>query len=599
MRALADAHRIGSRPPEEHPHRQAGRRRGAASRRGASPRGGHPGGRRARRGARLARVARTRRRQGAARGHARARLGRRSASGWTRKSRYGPGRATSWSSCAVRGVQADDGAARLARRQRRRSHGDAGGLRAHRRPHGRRGGRRGRDVGARPEGPRGALRRPGRARARRASPPRPRRACRRALRAERAASRPDRGRRPRGGRRLPACTRRSTQSDAPREPRPRPQADGARGGSPSSRTDGSSPRPSSGARPCPRRQEHASVSASSRPSSRSQGPTGVGKSLLFNALSGAELATVGRRRPTTSEGQAAVVGRRRRSAARLARDPAAPPARRRRPRRPRAPRPAGLRLRRDRAPARGRPGRRARRPRRLGRRAAEVRGRGAARPLPAAAADARGGDGGRPEPGRPSVSGRDRRLARGRLAASGERRPAPRCPCSSSRRGRARGSTRCAGCSPSGSRRATRQSLGSRRTSTAVADALREWCGDGKPAGIQRADRERLVAALEEAGGVPRVVRAVDAAHRHRGALATGWPFVRWVRRLRPDPLRRLRLRDRAPEGAPESGRSSLPPPTRGAACPGCDGDSQSRRPRGRRPAGTVAHARPRRSHGE
>ena len=38
------------------------------------------------------------------------------------------------------------------------------------------------------------------------------------------------------------------------------------------------------------------------------GPTGVGKSLLFNSLSGAELAAVGRRRPTTSEGRAAVWG---------------------------------------------------------------------------------------------------------------------------------------------------------------------------------------------------------------------------------------------------------------------------------------------------
>ena len=97
---------------------------------------------------------------------------------------------------------------------------------------------------------------------------------------------------------------------------------------------------------------------------------------------------------------------------------------------------------------------------------------------------------------------------------------------------------------------------------TAAAGSLLESCGDGKPAGIQRADRERLIAALEEAGGVPRVVRAVDSAHRHRGTLATGWPFVRWVRRLRPDPLRRLRLRDRAPEAAPEPGRSSLPPPS-------------------------------------
>ena len=38
------------------------------------------------------------------------------------------------------------------------------------------------------------------------------------------------------------------------------------------------------------------------------GPTGVGKSQLFNALTGAELAAVGRRRPTTSSGQAAVWG---------------------------------------------------------------------------------------------------------------------------------------------------------------------------------------------------------------------------------------------------------------------------------------------------
>ena len=38
------------------------------------------------------------------------------------------------------------------------------------------------------------------------------------------------------------------------------------------------------------------------------GPTGVGKSMLFNTLAGAELATVGRRRPTTSEGQAAAWG---------------------------------------------------------------------------------------------------------------------------------------------------------------------------------------------------------------------------------------------------------------------------------------------------
>ena len=80
----------------------------------------------------------------------------------------------------------------------------------------------------------------------------------------------------------------------------------------------------------------------------------------------------------------------------------------------------------------------------------------------------------------------------------------------------------------------------------------------GKADGIRRADRERLLAALEEAAGVPTVVRAVRDAHRRRGALAAGWPLVRWVRRFRPDPLKRLRL----PESPQPQVRTSMPPPT-------------------------------------
>ena len=91
-----------------------------------------------------------------------------------------------------------------------------------------------------------------------------------------------------------------------------------------------------------------------------------------------------------------------------------------------------------------------------------------------------------------------------------------------------------------------------------AAEPLGAACGDSRAPGIQREDRRRLAAALEDAAGVPSVLRAVDAAHRRRGALATGWPFVRWVRRLRPDPLRRLRL----PETPDPATRTSLPPPT-------------------------------------
>ena len=81
---------------------------------------------------------------------------------------------------------------------------------------------------------------------------------------------------------------------------------------------------------------------------------------------------------------------------------------------------------------------------------------------------------------------------------------------------------------------------------------------EGKAQGIGREDERRLVEALEDAAGVPAVLRAVGDAHRRRGALATGWPFVRWLKRFKPDPLRRLRL----PESPQQHVRTSLPPPT-------------------------------------
>ena len=78
----------------------------------------------------------------------------------------------------------------------------------------------------------------------------------------------------------------------------------------------------------------------------------------------------------------------------------------------------------------------------------------------------------------------------------------------------------------------------------------------GAPPGIGRREREQLVAALADAAGLPGVVRAVERAHRHRGALAAGVPWTAWLRRLRPDPLRRLGI-GREPQ---EQARTSLPP---------------------------------------
>jgi len=91
-----------------------------------------------------------------------------------------------------------------------------------------------------------------------------------------------------------------------------------------------------------------------------------------------------------------------------------------------------------------------------------------------------------------------------------------------------------------------------------VAAALAANCGDAARKGVDRAGRKRLFDALSQAAGVPLVVAAVDSAHQRRGALAAGWPLVRWLRRLRPDPLRRLRIG----ESPREDVRTSLPTPT-------------------------------------
>jgi len=88
-------------------------------------------------------------------------------------------------------------------------------------------------------------------------------------------------------------------------------------------------------------------------------------------------------------------------------------------------------------------------------------------------------------------------------------------------------------------------------------------CGDPgsgrrSPDPIAPGDRAALVQTLARAANVDLVVGAVAGAHRHRARAATGWPFTRWVRRLRPDPLARLHLARGAAEGA----RTSLPAPS-------------------------------------
>lgn len=82
--------------------------------------------------------------------------------------------------------------------------------------------------------------------------------------------------------------------------------------------------------------------------------------------------------------------------------------------------------------------------------------------------------------------------------------------------------------------------------------------GSARPPGLG----PQLAAAMGRAAGVPAVLDAVSAAHQRRGVAAVGWPPLRWLSRLRPDPLRRLGLGRGRDGGAASTGvlsRTSLP----------------------------------------
>lgn len=92
------------------------------------------------------------------------------------------------------------------------------------------------------------------------------------------------------------------------------------------------------------------------------------------------------------------------------------------------------------------------------------------------------------------------------------------------------------------------------------ARALADDLGSGRVPNLTDEVRDRLNDTMAEAAGVPIVVEGVLKAWRHRGALATGWPMVSWLRRFRPDPLRRLRVGLGPKELSPtDVSRTSLP----------------------------------------
>ncbi len=84
----------------------------------------------------------------------------------------------------------------------------------------------------------------------------------------------------------------------------------------------------------------------------------------------------------------------------------------------------------------------------------------------------------------------------------------------------------------------------------------------GRAGGVPREAVRDLNRGLLAAAGVPAVLDAVEGSMRLRGTLAVGWPLTKWLARVRPDPLRRFRIigakRDESADPAVVE-RSSLP----------------------------------------
>ena len=109
--------------------------------------------------------------------------------------------------------------------------------------------------------------------------------------------------------------------------------------------------------------------------------------------------------------------------------------------------------------------------------------------------------------------------------------------------------------------------VGSRRTAVArlaadvatAADGLARAAEDpGTPvAGVRPGDLDRLTDALTEAAGAPVIAAAIEKSSQLKASQAVGWPPLKWLGRLRRDPVAQLRLE--RPGVDPRLVRSSLP----------------------------------------
>ncbi len=107
---------------------------------------------------------------------------------------------------------------------------------------------------------------------------------------------------------------------------------------------------------------------------------------------------------------------------------------------------------------------------------------------------------------------------------------------------------------------AARRASGDRLAADVVAIAgdVKQSCGGAGTRTVAASDRDALVSRLATAVGVPAVADAAAEAYRQRAVLATGWPMARWLHRSRPDALRRVRYNASALAGNVPQQRAGL-----------------------------------------
>lgn len=76
----------------------------------------------------------------------------------------------------------------------------------------------------------------------------------------------------------------------------------------------------------------------------------------------------------------------------------------------------------------------------------------------------------------------------------------------------------------------------------AGAAAAMRSSGAGASDGLSRSERKSLVGGLARAAGVDAAASVVAERHRRDARVATGWPVTKWVNRLRKNPLKELPL---------------------------------------------------------